>query len=55
MTNTLQHLQSKGLVSVAADPDDGRAKIVTITPAGREARDRAIAALNPICNAWRAR
>ena len=48
MTNTLQRLEAKGLVSVAADPGDGRAKIVTITPAGRNARDTAIAALEPI-------
>jgi DNA-binding MarR family transcriptional regulator len=48
MTNTLQHLEAKGLVTVAPDPDDRRAKTVTITGAGRAAREEAIAALRPI-------
>ena len=48
MTNTLQHLAAKGLVTVAPDPEDGRAKTVTITAAGRAARDEAIVALRPL-------
>ncbi len=48
MTNTLQHLQGKGLVTVAPDPEDGRGKIVMITADGRAAREEAIAALQPI-------
>jgi DNA-binding MarR family transcriptional regulator len=48
MTNTLQHLESKGYVRVAPDEKDRRAKVVTITPQGSAARDAAIAALDPI-------
>lgn len=48
MTKTLQHLERKGHVAVVPDPDDGRAKIVTITPTGTAAREAAIAALQPI-------
>ena len=48
MTNTLQHLQSKGYVRVTPDEKDRRAKVVTITPEGSAARDKAIAALEPI-------
>ena len=48
MTNTIQRLAARGLVTVAADPRDGRAKRVRITPAGRQARDQAIAAIGPV-------
>jgi DNA-binding MarR family transcriptional regulator len=48
MTNTLQRLEAQGWVLVAADPEDGRAKLVSITPAGRKTRDAAIAALAPV-------
>lgn len=47
MTNTVQKLQAKGLVSVASDPRDGRGKLVQLTQAGREARDRAIQRIEP--------
>jgi DNA-binding MarR family transcriptional regulator len=47
MTNTLGHLERKGFVSIVGDPSDGRAKIVTITEAGRNARQAALAALRP--------
>ena len=47
MTNTLQRLEARGLVTVRPDPADGRAKLVEITPAGRKARDAAVAALAP--------
>jgi DNA-binding MarR family transcriptional regulator len=47
MTNTLQHLHRAGWVTIEPDPADARAKIVTITPAGREAREAAGAALAP--------
>ncbi|MEO0683423.1 MAG: MarR family transcriptional regulator [Pseudomonadota bacterium] len=47
MTNTLQRLEAAGYVAIRPDPRDGRAKRVTITPAGRAARDAAIAALIP--------
>ena len=47
MANTLGHLERKGYVAIVPHPRDGRAKRVTITPAGREARERAVAALGP--------
>jgi DNA-binding MarR family transcriptional regulator len=47
MTNTLQRLAARGLVTVEPDPADARAKIVRPTPAGRAARDAALAALLP--------
>ncbi len=47
MTNTVQKLEAKGLVSVIQDPQDGRGKIVAITPAGRSARDQAIRNITP--------
>jgi DNA-binding MarR family transcriptional regulator len=48
MTNTLQRLEALGLVSVDADPADGRGKIVRLTPAGRAARDASIAKVEPL-------
>ena len=48
ITGTLKRLESQGLVSVAPDPDDGRGKGVSVTPAGRAARDAAITALEPV-------
>ena len=45
MTNTVGRLRNKGLLDVQPDPSDGRGKRVTLTPAGRQARDRAVAAL----------
>ena len=46
MTNTLGKLSAKGFVHIAAHPDSGRSKIVTLTPAGRRARLEAISALS---------
>ena len=48
MTNTLKKLESKQLVKIEPDPDSGRKKRVTITPLGREMRDRAIGATTPL-------
>lgn len=45
MTNTLSRLETQGFISVTADPDDGRAKIVEITDAGRRAREDALVQL----------
>lgn len=42
MTNTLRKLEGKGLVRIVPDPASGRQKIVTITGAGRRARERAV-------------
>ncbi len=47
MTNTLQKLEAKGLIAVAPDPADGRAKQVSLTGAGLALRQAAIAALAP--------
>ena len=47
MTNTLGKLEAKGLVAIAPDPADGRAKLVSLTAAGLALRQAAIAALAP--------
>lgn len=48
MTNTLGKLEIAGHIHIRPDWDDARRKFVTISPAGRAARDAAIAALTPI-------
>jgi len=48
MTNTIQKLESKGFVTVRPDPEDGRAKRVTLTEAGKLARTEAIRASAPV-------
>ena len=48
MTNTLQRLEKRGLIEIAPDPDDGRAKLVTITNAGSEMRQRCVASVGPL-------
>jgi DNA-binding MarR family transcriptional regulator len=48
MTNTLQRLEAAGLVTSRPDPADGRAKIITITDAGRAMRQRCIDAQAPL-------
>jgi DNA-binding MarR family transcriptional regulator len=52
MTNTLSKLSAKGFVSVEPDPASGRSKIVRLTPAGRRAREEAIAALGEDLSAF---
>jgi DNA-binding MarR family transcriptional regulator len=47
MTHTVAVLVKHGFVEVAANPEDGRSKLVRLTPAGREFRDAAIAGLAP--------
>jgi DNA-binding MarR family transcriptional regulator len=47
MTNTLARLEALGMIDVVADPDDGRAKRVSVTAKGVQTRDQAIAALVP--------
>jgi DNA-binding MarR family transcriptional regulator len=42
MTNTLQRLEAQGLVTVKPDPKDARGKLVAITQAGVEMRERCI-------------
>lgn len=47
MTHTLAGLESRGLVTLTANPADGRSKLVWLTEAGRAFRNEAIAALGP--------
>ncbi len=48
MTNTLAKLEWAGHVHIHPDWDDARRKQVTISPAGRKARDTALSAIAPI-------
>jgi DNA-binding MarR family transcriptional regulator len=48
MTNTLGKLEWAGHVHIHPDWDDARRKLVTISPAGRKARDAAVASIAPI-------
>lgn len=48
MTSTLGRMARAGLVTVHADPHDGRAKRVALTALGRDMRDRCIAAVVPL-------
>ncbi len=48
MTNTLHKLEIAGHVHIRPDWDDARRKFVAISPAGRQARDAAIAAITPV-------
>ena len=48
MTNTLNKLVWAGYVHIRPDWDDARRKMVAISPAGRQARDAALAAISPM-------
>jgi DNA-binding MarR family transcriptional regulator len=48
MTNTLQRLETQGMIAVEPDATDGRRKRVTVTDAGRVGYERALAALRPV-------
>ncbi len=48
MTNTLNKLEWAGYVHIRPDWDDARRKRVAISPAGRAARDVALAAITPM-------
>lgn len=48
MTNTLSKLEWAGYVHIRPDWDDARRKMVSISPAGRSARDAAIAGMAPV-------
>ena len=47
MTYTLQQLEALSYVTVEADPEDARGKIVRVTKAGVRAREDAIALVDP--------
>ncbi|MGH1355186.1 MAG: MarR family winged helix-turn-helix transcriptional regulator [Thalassovita sp.] len=48
MTNTLSKLEWAGYIHIRPDWDDARRKMVAISPAGRQARDGALAAISPM-------
>lgn len=48
MTSTLGRLTRARLVEVRPDPQDGRGKLVLLTPQGRAMRDDCIAAVGPL-------
>jgi DNA-binding MarR family transcriptional regulator len=48
MTNTLNKLDWAGYVHIRPDWDDARRKMIAISPAGRRARDQALAAIAPL-------
>lgn len=48
MTNTLHRLESTGYIHIRPDWDDARRKWVALSPAGRAARDYALAAITPV-------
>ena len=48
MTNTLAKLEWAGHIHIRPDWDDARRKKIAISPAGRQARDQAIAAIGPL-------
>ena len=50
MTNTISKLEWAGYVHVRPDWDDARRKFVSISAAGRKAREAAISAIYPIIN-----
>ena len=51
MTNTLAKLEFAGYVHIRPDWDDARRKLVSISPAGRRAREAALAAMAPLVSA----
>ncbi len=48
MTNTLSKLEWAGYIHVRPDWDDARRKMISISPAGRRAREVALAAITPM-------
>ncbi|MGB3146270.1 MAG: MarR family transcriptional regulator [Paracoccaceae bacterium] len=48
MTNTLSKLEWAGYVHIRPDWDDARRKLVSISPAGRAARDAALSTVAPM-------
>jgi len=48
MTNTLGKLDAQKFVAIRADPTDGRAKLVKLTPKGLQAQKDSLKALRPL-------
>lgn len=55
MTNTLGKLEVAGHIHIRPDWDDARRKFVSISPAGRAARDAALHAISPVIGALAAK
>ncbi|MDR3511731.1 MAG: MarR family transcriptional regulator [Caulobacteraceae bacterium] len=53
MTNTLQRLEAQGFVAIEPDPQDGRRKLVAITPDGQAAHLAALHAMRPMTESLR--
>lgn len=47
ISGVVANLERKGFVSIRPDPSDGRGRLVSITDAGRQAREGSIAAIQP--------
>jgi len=50
MTNTLSKLEWSGYIHIRPDWDDARRKLVSISPAGLQARDHAVGSVTPVIN-----
>ena len=48
MTNTLGKLEAQKFIAVRADPADGRAKLVKLTPKGLQAQKESLKAMRPL-------
>lgn len=48
MTNTLNKLEWAGYIHIRPDWDDARRKMVAISPAGKRAREQALALMTPL-------
>ena len=48
MTNTLQRLESRGLIKIEDDPSDGRGKLICLCQAGRDMREACIGNISPL-------
>jgi DNA-binding MarR family transcriptional regulator len=48
ITNTLGKLEWAGYIHIRPDWDDARRKIISISPAGRQARDQALNSIAPV-------
>ena len=47
ITNTMRRLETRGLIRIENDPEDGRGKLVSLTDVGFEMRTRCIENLQP--------
>ena len=47
MTNTLNRLEPRGLITIEADPHDGRGKLVSLSPAGQKMHAECVSSIEP--------